>query len=403
MKQFFVKTGSVLSNQKSVLTIFIVLAIFASIQSYFGDLTKLNYGDNLYTQYGNYLIFKYSFYHLIDLKDLYIHYPSECGDLYKYSPSFPLLFAPFALLPDLPGLIFWNLLNGLVLFFAIKSLPGFERNTKSYMLWFVIIETMTSMQNNQSNGLIAGLLIFSFVFLEKDKYALGTLFIVLTAFIKLFGIVAFVFFIFYPKKIRFFIFSVLWVLLLVVLPVIVISFEQLEILYRSWGKLLAADHSISYGFSLMGWLNTWFGLEINKNMAVLVGAILFMLPLIRFKYYNELRYRLLFLASILIWIVIFNHKAESPTFVIAMSGLAIWFFLRKITPAVLVFILLAFVFGSLTTTDIFPYFIRQNYLYPYVVKALPSILIWFILSYELLFFSAHEQIEFFENRSINEQ
>jgi hypothetical protein len=326
------------------------------------------------------------------LKNLYLDYPSECGDLYKYSPSFALLFAPFALLPDLPGLILWNLLNALVLFFAIKSLPGFEKNTKSYMLWFVLIETMTSMQNSQSNGLIAGLLIFAFVFLERDKYALGTLFIALTAFIKIFGIVAFVFFLIYPNKARFFLYSVLWVIVLTILPLIVVPFDQLKFLYISWGNLLAADHSISYGFSLMGWLNTWFGFELNKNLIVLSGIILFLLPLVRYNWYKELKFRLLFLASILIWIVIFNHKAESPTFVIAMSGMAIWFFSRKITPVVLIFILLAFVFGSLTTTDIFPSSVRHTYFYPYVVKAVPSILVWFFLSYELLFGFGKKQI-----------
>jgi len=45
-----------------------------------------------YSHYNNYIIFKQSFYHLIAQKDLYIHYPQEQYDLFKYPPTFALLF-----------------------------------------------------------------------------------------------------------------------------------------------------------------------------------------------------------------------------------------------------------------------------------------------------------------------
>ena len=55
-----------------------------------------------------YLIFKQSFFHLIEGKDLFILYPQEHWDLYKYSPTFSLLMAPLAILPDVVGLFFWK-------------------------------------------------------------------------------------------------------------------------------------------------------------------------------------------------------------------------------------------------------------------------------------------------------
>lgn len=65
----------------------------------------------LYSHYNNYIIFKQSFYHLIAQKDLYIHYPQEQYDLFKYPPTFALLFAPFSLLPDFLGYSFWTAIN----------------------------------------------------------------------------------------------------------------------------------------------------------------------------------------------------------------------------------------------------------------------------------------------------
>ena len=50
-----------------------LLALSATLQSYYGSPTIFN--DLEYTAYNNYLIFKQSFFHLIEGKDLFILYP----------------------------------------------------------------------------------------------------------------------------------------------------------------------------------------------------------------------------------------------------------------------------------------------------------------------------------------
>ena len=47
----------------------------------------------------NFLIFRAAYSHLVAGRDLYIAYTAEHVDLFKYSPTFALLFAPFAWLP----------------------------------------------------------------------------------------------------------------------------------------------------------------------------------------------------------------------------------------------------------------------------------------------------------------
>jgi hypothetical protein len=147
--------------------------------------------------------------------------------------------------------------------------------------------------------------------------------------------------------------------------------------------MLSNDHSVSYGYSVMGWLYTWFGIHINKNIIVIIGAVIFLSPLINFKLYNNLTFKYLALASILIWVVIFNHKAESPTFIIAITGVALWFIKSKKSNLNIILFVMAFILTSLSPTDIFPQFLRDEYVHTYTLKAFPCILIWFKINYDM--------------------
>ena len=73
----------------------------------------------------NFVIFRWSFLNLASGADMYAAQPQHHADLYKYSPSFAVLFAPFALIPFALSLALWDALNALLLFFAVdKVLPS---------------------------------------------------------------------------------------------------------------------------------------------------------------------------------------------------------------------------------------------------------------------------------------
>jgi hypothetical protein len=343
-----------------------------------------------YTRYNNYIIFKQSFFHLLENKDLYLEYPTEYIDWYKYSPSFPILFVPFVYLPDAIGLFTWNLLNALVLFFALWRLPFKSDKLKLLLIGFVLIELLTSVRNAQSNGLIAGLILFAFHYLEKNRIAWATLFIVLTIFIKLFGIVAFILFILYPDKWKAALFSIFWIIFIALLPMVFLSYSQLLVQYQSWLAILQVDHRDFNGLSVAGWLYSWFGLDF-KNLIVLVGTIILCLPIMNYRHFKELKFRLIFLSSILIWVVIFNHKAESPTYIIAVCGVAIWYANQTIKVENTILLCLTIVFTILSPTDLFPRSIRDEYLIPYVLKAVPCIFIWIKIIYDLLFYKPDDR------------
>ena len=382
-----------LFNEKHLLILFLGVALFASLQSYFGGLKSFVEGGRLYTTYNNYIIFKQSFFHLIHGQDLYAQFVEEQGDLYKYSPAFALIFSVLAILPDVLGLSLWNILNTAVLFYSVYYLPRLDIRTKGLILVFVIVELLTSVQNEQSNALIAGLLLFTFGFLERRKYWLATFCLVSTVFIKLFGIVGLALFLMYPNKLKLTYATAVWVIVFTFIPLLVVDFDQFIFLYKSWANLLSNDHSISDGLSVIGWLKTWFNLQLNKTYVSLAGAILFCIPLLRIREYQNFTFRMLLLASIMIWVVIFNHRAESPTFVIAITGVALWYYGQSANKANYVLLVLAFVFTALSPTDLFPRFIRNEWMKPYVVKAVPCILIWAKITYDLLFVKLTPRIE----------
>ncbi|MEP6647540.1 MAG: glycosyltransferase family 87 protein [Saprospiraceae bacterium] len=372
-------------NQRVILVLFILLTAIASIQSYLLKPGRLTEGTREYSHYNNYVIFKQSFYHLTDHKDLYVLYPEEHWDLFKYSPTFALLFGIFANLPDYLGLLFWNMLNTCVLVLAVFYLPRITNLQKGLILLACLLELITSIQNEQSNGLIAGLIVFAFALCERQHFIIAAFCIILSAYIKLFGIVGVSLFIFYPQRWRLALYSILWSLILFILPYGAINFTELKILYISWFHMLQNDHSpAAYGFSVLGWLKTWFHFEPANFWTVSIGAMIFMVPFARFKMYVSHGFRLLALSSVLVWVVIFNHMAESPTFIIAMTGISIWFFSGKATLINIILISVCFLLTSLSTTDLVPHDFRNHFIQPYVLKVFPCIIIWFRIIFDML-------------------
>jgi hypothetical protein len=343
-----------------------------------------SYDRVFYEHFNNFLIFRNAFFHLIQQKDLYLLYKQEAWDLFKYSPAFALFMAPIAVLPKLAGVMAWDFLNAFVLFLAIGKMPWLKENKKIILVWFIIIELMTSLQNSQSNALIAGLLVFAFNAFEKRKPGLASLLIVSTVFIKLFGAAAFSLFLLYPGKRKFITYTIVWTIVLSIVPLIVVPYEQLLQLYKSWYMVLTHDFSMAFGLSVIGWLHSWFHLGIPKSFVSVGGIALFCLPFLKYRLFIEPLFRIRFLASILIWVVIFNHMAESPTFIIAMTGVGIWYFTQKRTIVNFILLISAFILTSLSPTDVFPALIRKTVVGPYTLKAVPCIFIWFKLIYDLL-------------------
>jgi hypothetical protein len=339
--------------------------------------------------YNNYLIFKQSFFSLIENLNLYGQHRPIHVDYFKYSPTFALFFGLFAFIPTAIGLYIWNIFNAFVFYTIWKMKFPLVKN--KFWIWaFLIIEFITNIQSSQSNGIMAGLIILAYLLLEKKNVALATLMIVLSVYIKLFGLVAFALLLFYPDKVKAALYTALWFVLLFALPLIVVSPVELIQQYQNWFHLLVIDVARDYSPSVMGWLNTWFQWFPSAKLLTIIGVILFLIPFTQIKKYDQPVFKQLILASILIWVVIFNHKAESPTFIIAVTGVAIWFFSQKRNPLHWTLLFLTLIFTQLSPTDLFPAALRNGFFIPYAIKVIPVILVWFKILYDATFLRVRE-------------
>ena len=94
------------------------------------------------------------------------------------------------------------------------------------------------------------------------------------------------------------------------------------------------------------------------------------------------RQRTLVLASVLVFVTIFNYAAESPSYVIAVAGVALWYFSQPRTPVNSVLLAATFL-AMLSSTDLVPRTIRHDFVEPYVVKAIPCIAVWIKIQWDL--------------------
>ena len=362
---------------RHIIVIFILAAWGISLQTYLA-------GHGQYTRYNNFVIFERSFGHLVQNKNLYVFYPKEYYDVFKYSPSFAFLMGVFNVIPTFAGLLLFNLLNTTIFILSVKRLK-FSEPALKYLLLYVLLEACISITSAQTNLLMAGLIILGFVFLEERRPSAAALCIVLSVFIKLFGVVAFVLWLLYPKKIKFLLYTMMWFVIITVLPLIVISKNDLLNQYQNWWQLLRADQDVSYGASLMGLLKSWFLINLSKTWIMLAGVILILLPFVKYSLYRLYAFRLQMLASVLIWIVIFNHKAESPTYIIAMTGIAIWYFSQAPDTTNKLLLWLCLVFTSFSSTDLItPGWINNQFIEPYAIKAVFCSVIWIKLLWDLM-------------------
>jgi hypothetical protein len=335
---------------KLIAVIYFIVTVILYIQSIVTD------------RYNNFIIFRASLSHLLAGKPLYLFYPNEYRDMFLYHPSFPVLFAPFALLPKEIGLLCWLLGSTALFIYMIRQLP-FKEEAKCMVMWFLLIELSNAIQSAQTNPAIAALMVLTVVNLQRQKSALAALFAALCFFIKGYGAIAAIAFLWFPRKGAFITWGLIWGVIGTALPLLFITPAQLLQNHIDWITLLTSP-VIKEGGSLLGMLHTMTGMSEGMDrylLIVAIGMLIYMLVKARDAY--------LVVAYLMIWIVIFNQATESPTYIIAVTGVAISCYalpLQQRWRAGLLWLTIALT--SLAPTDLVPKFINY-YAVNYFIKA----------------------------------
>lgn len=365
-----------LFQKRTIIGVYLLMAILAALKQY------------LRGKFNNYLIFKYVFWHTWDQKPLY-EIDSAYLDSNHYGPFFSILIAPFAIMPDLLGMISWNLVNTVVLLVAIFKLPISEKNQK-IIAWICAHECLTSLFSFQLNVAITGLILLSFIYMEKQQSIKSIFAIVIGLLAKLYGIVALAFFFFFKRKLNFVLYFPIILVLLFCLPMLISSPSFIIESYQDWyhsliTKSMSNEINIAADISFLGFIRKTFGLYINVLYGCAFGGLLLLIALLRIKMYEFKQYRMFILCYVLLCLVLFNTNVESPTYIIGFMGVAIWFTFVEKTSYTYFLLIFAIVLTSFSPSDLFPKFIREQYVIPYALKAVPCILIWFDITFRLLF------------------
>ena len=339
----------------------------------------------------NFLIFKNSFWHCINELPLYIHYPQEYFDLNHYGPTFSLIIAPFALPPTWLGMLLWLVALTLGLYVAIRH-SLFTRWQQVFIFWFCSHELLNAIQMQQFNIAIATIIVGSYYLIRRERDFWAACLIMVGTFVKLYGIVGLAFFFFSQHKGRLLASCAFWAVVLFVAPMLISSPEYIIGQYKEWYVSLVeknADNMFSHGtnISLVGMVRKISGSSAYSDLWVMIpGLIAFLLPYLRINQYRYEAYRQTILASVLMFLILFSTGSENSTYIIAVVGVAIWYTTApwKRGWVDVVLMVYVFFFCTMAHSDLMPRFIREEYMKPYGLKALPVALVWLKLCYEML-------------------
>ena len=350
-------------------------------------LVKAHRGAN------NFLIYKYVFWHTIEQKDLYLPYPEDFVDLNHYGPFFSLFIAPFAVVPEGLGIVLWHVALAMLLYVAIRT-SRFSKYEILFMLWYAAQYLITCLMMSQINIAVAALILLSFTMVEQKKDIWATFFICVGTFVKLLGVVGLSFFFFSKSKKTFILSLIGWSIVMFVAPMLISSPEYVVGQYESWYHALAsknmtntADLMTMNNISLLGMIRRpLIDFNYSDTWVIMPYLLIVAVAYFRIDQWKHLAFRKMVLVQMLFMVILISTGTENSSYVIAYIGIPLWYASVpwKRNNWDLALIVFAFVFGSLSPTDLYPRFLKTEIIRPYALRALPVVLIWMKLTWEML-------------------
>ncbi|HEX2217044.1 MAG TPA: glycosyltransferase family 87 protein, partial [Xanthobacteraceae bacterium] len=303
---------------------------------------------------------------------------------FVYSPAFAFLFWLLAWLPTHTGLFAWSMLNFGVAGAALHRLLPEKTRRRGMLVALAGILTVTDA--DQSNLLIAGLMIFATLLYWRGRLALAAGAVVLGGIVKLFPLAAGIWALKSRSPVA--ALACLGVALAVValLPLLVTSPDMLLMQYRTWAEVTLRDYAWR-GWSVSNMLFE-FGLDLPVKPVELACLALGIAPILIRGHRFSPEQRLLAVACLLITLVLANHKSEVQSYVIAAIGLGIWYAMGSASWPRLAFAVIT----VLSTAPFYPaaggipedwhtlLAVRRPF---FPVRIVPYVLLWGVLQWRL--------------------
>jgi len=340
-------------------------------------------------RHNNYKIFKYVFWHVLERRNLYLSYPEKYGDSNHYGPLFAVVIAPFALLPDALGGLLWNGFMAGLLYLAIDRM-GLAMERKLLVMLVCSVDLVNANWSNQFNPAIAAVLLLTFASVEEGRSFLAPLWILVGAFVKLYSGVGLLLLLFARNRKAFLVGCVTWSAVLFLLPMALSSPEYVVQTYREWFDSLVEKNGLNVALhsaqdvSIMGAARRLTGLPLPSVWFHAVGIPLVLAPFLRVGQYRHREFRILALASLLMFIVLFSSASENATYVILGVGAGLWLAHQEepFSPRN-AFLLFCLLLSGLAPTDLLSRPVRL-FVNQHALRAIPAAVVWFLLCRDLL-------------------
>jgi hypothetical protein len=241
----------------------------------------------------------------------------------------------------------------------------------------VFLPTLRSIQSSQSNALVAALIVYAFVSFERGWVWRGGFAIALGAVTKIFPLAALSFALPRPDRVRALLVSLFTTIVLLALPLLVVSPRALVAQYRSWSSLERVEAGL-YGSSVMGLIRDagliWPAWPVQLIGAAIVLAVLLAIM----SRWNDRALRLQFLGLVMVFCVLFNHRSERQSAVIAICGAVIWYLASPRTAWRTALFLIVYALVVISGTDITPNAIKEL-LVDQVRFTIPLTILWLVM------------------------
>lgn len=315
-------------------------------------------------RYANYLVYSDS---TIDFWNGVNPYTQEFvdshGRYYLYTPVFSVLFTPIAFLPKWLGPFVWNLCNYTLFALSVFTLPKRYDAYKVKIFLFLLLILEESVFPFQFNIVVAYLFLFSFSLLERGRGFWAVLLIMISATTKVYGIVELLILFCYPKTFRRLGYAAVTGVALLMLPALKTGIDGLLPCYTNWWNMLSQHQSSATYVSLLyAWPLRYVLDHYRIVQLITIGTVIVLFFLNRHRW-KDFAFRATTLGVLMGWIILWGDSSETHTYLIALSGYMLWYWLKAshtIFDKVLFWALIVF-FGIVPTDVLVPASVH-NYL-----------------------------------------
>jgi hypothetical protein len=285
--------------------------------------------ETLRQRYMNYLVYTDSTLDFWNGINPYTqHFVDEHGRYFLYTPVFSVLFAPIAFLPKWLGPFVWNLTNYTLFSLSVFTLPKQYDAYKLKIFLFLLLILEQSIFPFQFNIVVAYCFLFAFTLLERGKAFWAVLLIMISATTKVYGIVELLLLFCYQKPFRNLCYATLLGMLLLILPVLKTGFDGLLPCYENWWNMLSQHQSNAFYVSLLYAYPLRYVLDYYRIIQLITFGVVVMLFFLQYRRWSDFKFRATILGVLMGWIIVFGDSSETHTYLIALAGYMLWYWLQ---------------------------------------------------------------------------